>query len=111
MMSLRALDLSIATEIASNYEQLKALRKSLEETQRVSLQLTIENVKLARDSYENGQISFLNVLQVQKQQNDLQTTYLNTLEKFLQVYVALCTAIVSWKNRWVLLLFRVSKQR
>lgn len=58
MMSLRALDLSIATEIASNYEQLKALRKSLEETQRVSLQLTIENVKLARDSYENGQISF-----------------------------------------------------
>ncbi|HAT6935352.1 TPA: TolC family protein [Legionella pneumophila] len=93
IMSLRALDLSIATEIASNYEQIKALRKSLEETQRVSLQLTIENVKLARDSYENGQISFLNVLQVQKQQNDLQTTYLSTLEKFLQVYVALCTAI------------------
>ncbi|MFO9271847.1 TolC family protein [Legionella pneumophila serogroup 1] len=93
MMALRALDLIIETEIASNYAQLKALQMSLRETQTVSLKLAVENVKLARDSYESGQISFLNVLQVQKQQNDLQTTYLNTLEKYLQVYVALCTAI------------------
>ncbi|HCE5384959.1 TPA: TolC family protein [Legionella pneumophila] len=93
LMALRALNLSIETEVTSNYGQLKALQMSLKETQQVSLKLAVENVKLARDSYESGQISFLNVLQVQKQQNDLQTTYLNTLEKYLQVYVALCTAI------------------
>ncbi|WP_106225916.1 TolC family protein [Legionella pneumophila] len=93
VMALHALDLSIETEIASNFGQLKALGMSLRETQSTSLKLGVENVKLARDSYENGQISLLNVLQVQKQQNDLQMTYLATLEKYLQVYVALCTAI------------------
>ncbi|HGF1506941.1 TPA: TolC family protein, partial [Legionella pneumophila] len=93
VMALRALDLSIETEITSNHGQLKALGMSLRETQSTSLKLGVENVKLARDSYENGQISLLNVLQVQKQQNDLQMTYLATLEKYLQVYVALCTAI------------------
>jgi cobalt-zinc-cadmium efflux system outer membrane protein len=95
MMALSALNLSIETEVASNYAQLKALKMSLKETQTVSLKLGVENIKLARDSYENGQISLLNVLQVQKQQNDLQMTYLATLEKYLQVYVALCTALGS----------------
>lgn len=93
MMALRALDLSIETEVASNYAQLKVLQVSLKETQLLSLNLGVNNVKLARESYENAQISLLNVLQVQKQQNDLQMTYLNTLEKYFQVYVALCTAI------------------
>ncbi len=93
IMALRALDLSIETEIASNYAQLKALQMSLRETQNISLKLGVENVKLAREAYEGGQISFLNVLQVQRQQNDLQMTYLATLEKYLQVYVALCTAM------------------
>ncbi|WP_454783506.1 TolC family protein [Legionella sp. WA2022007384] len=93
MLALRALDLIIETEVASNYAQLHALQMSLKETQRVSLKLGVDNVTLAQESYENGQISFLNVLQVQKQQNDLQVTYLNTLEKYYQVYVTLCTAI------------------
>ncbi|HAU1900746.1 TPA: TolC family protein [Legionella pneumophila] len=99
MMALGALDLSIETEVASNYAQLKALQMSLKETQTVSLKLGVDNVKLARESYENGQISLLNVLQVQKQQNDLQMTYLSTLEKYLQVYVALCTAIGPGKTQ------------
>ncbi|HFF3682934.1 TolC family protein [Legionella pneumophila serogroup 1] len=99
IMALRALNLSIATEVASNYDQLNALRMSLKATQQVSLKLGVDNVKLARESYENGQISLLNVLQVQKQQNDLQMTYLNTLEKYLQVYVALCTAIGPGKTQ------------
>lgn len=99
MMALGALDLSIETEVASNYAQLKALQMSIKETQTVSLKLGVDNVKLARESYENGQISLLNVLQVQKQQNDLQMTYLSTLEKYLQVYVALCTAIGPGKTQ------------
>jgi outer membrane protein, heavy metal efflux system len=99
IMALRALDLSIQTEVASNYAQLKALQRSLKETQSISLKLGVDNVKLARESYENGQISLLNVLQVQKQQNDLQMTYLSTLEKYVQVYVALCTAIGPGKSQ------------
>lgn len=93
LMALDALNLAIDTEVASNYGQIKALQTSLEQTQTTSLRLALDNVKLAREAYQNGQISFLNALQVQRQQNDLQVAYLTTLEKYFQVYVALCTAI------------------
>lgn len=93
LMLLKALNLAIDTEISSNYEQLNALHTSLTQTRRTSLPLGLNNVKMARDAYQNGQISLLNVLQIQRQQNDLQVAYLNTLEKYFQVYVALCTAI------------------
>ncbi len=93
LMALRALNLAIETEVASNYAQLKALHASLVQAKNTSLRLSIENIKLAQDAYQNGQISLLNVLQIQRQQNDLQNAYLNTLEKYFQVYVALCTAM------------------
>ena len=63
------------------------------QTQSTSLRLGLENVKLAREAYQNGQVSFLNVLQVQRQQNDVQMAYLMTVEQYFQSYVALCTAI------------------
>lgn len=93
LMALRALNLTIETAVASNYAQLKALHSSLLQTKSTSLRLSVENIKLAQDAYQNGQISLLNVLQIQRQQNDLQNAYLNTLEKYFQVYVALCTAM------------------
>lgn len=93
IMALRALNLAIETEVASNHAQLQALQRSLLQTKDTSLKLSLNNIKLARDAYQNGQISFLNVLQVQRQQNELQVTYLTTLEKYFQAYVALCTAI------------------
>ncbi len=93
MMALRALNLTIETEVASNYAQLQALQNTLKQTQNTSLKLTLSNIKLAREAYKNGQLSLLNVVQVQRQQNDLQMAYLTNLEKYVQAYVALCTAI------------------
>jgi cobalt-zinc-cadmium efflux system outer membrane protein len=93
IMALRALNLTIETQVASQLAQLKLLGQTLEQTQNQSLQLTVKNVLLAREAYKNGQLSLLNLVQVQRQQNDVQLTYLTNLEKYLQAYVALCTAI------------------
>ncbi|STX55485.1 chemiosmotic efflux system C protein C [Legionella beliardensis] len=93
LMALNALNLVIETEVVSNFNQVSLLKKSLSQTKATSLRLSLANVKLARDAYQNGQMSLLNVLQVQRQQNDLQAVYLTTIEKYFQSYVALCTAI------------------
>ncbi|HAU3504142.1 TPA: TolC family protein [Legionella pneumophila] len=93
IMALDALNLAIETEVASNYGQLNALKISVVQTQGTSLRLGLENMKLAQDAYQNGQVSFLNVLQVQRQQNDVQMAYLTTVAQYFQSYVALCTAI------------------
>jgi cobalt-zinc-cadmium efflux system outer membrane protein len=93
LLALRALNLAIETQVASNYAQLKILQHTLHQTQSQSLQLTLKNVQLAREAYKNGQLSLLNLVQVQRQQNDFQLAYLTNLEKYLQVHVALCTAI------------------
>ncbi len=93
MMAIEALNLVIETEVTSNYGQLNALKTSVVQTQGTSLRLGLENVKLAREAYQNGQVSFLNVLQVQRQQNDVQMAYLTTVGQYFQSYVALCTAI------------------
>ncbi len=93
IMAIDALNLAIETEVTSNYGQLNALKISVVQTQGTSLRLGLENVKLAREAYQNGQVSFLNVLQVQRQQNDVQMAYLTTVGQYFQSYVALCTAI------------------
>lgn len=93
MMAIDALNLVIETEVASNYGQLNALKTSVVQTQGTSLRLGLENVALAREAYQNGQVSFLNVLQVQRQQNEVQMAYLTTVGQYFQSYVALCTAI------------------
>lgn len=91
--NLNALNLAIETEVTSNYEQVKALKTSLLQTKSTFLGLGHTNVKLAREAYQNGQVAFLNLLQVQRQQNDIQMAYLTTAEQYFQSYVALCTAI------------------
>ncbi|RUR10050.1 TolC family protein [Legionella septentrionalis] len=93
MMTIDALNLAIETDVTSNYGQLNILKTSLIQTQGTSLRLGLQNVKLAREAYQNGQVSFLNLLQVQRQQNDVQMAYLTTVEQYFQSYVALCAAM------------------
>ena len=93
MTKMQALKLTIETEVASNYTQIKALQTALEQSRLANLGLTTRNVTLARNAYKNGQISLLEVVQIQRQQNDLQVTYLNMLEKYLQTLVKFCTAL------------------
>lgn len=93
LLALNALTLTIKTEVASNYAQLMALQRLLDQMKNTSFRLANANVTLAQDAYKNGQLSLFNVMQVQRQQSDLQLNYFTTLEKVLQNYVALCTAI------------------
>lgn len=93
LMKLHALKLAIQTEVAGNYARVQALQNVLYESQSSSLKLAARNVKLARDAYSHGQASLLEVVQAQRQHNDLQTIYLNTLDQHLQALVKLCTAL------------------
>ncbi|MBA2652056.1 MAG: TolC family protein [Tatlockia sp.] len=93
MIKMQALKLVIQTELASNFNQLQALEKALQQSHLSTLKLRNRNVNLARNAYKNGQISLLEVLQIQRQQNDLQVAYLNMLEKYLQAFVKLCAAL------------------
>ncbi|CDZ76737.1 Cation efflux system protein CzcC [Legionella massiliensis] len=93
LAKMQALRLTIRTEVASNYRQLVLLQKALQQSRLGTLKLRSRNVNLARNAYKNGQISLLEVLQIQRQQNDLQVAYLNMLEKYLQALVKLCTAL------------------
>lgn len=98
LTKLQALKLSIQTEIAANYAQVQALQKALEQAQRNVLKLANRNVALARNAYKNGQISLLEVLQVQRQQYELQVAQLNMLEKYSQALVRLCIALGNDNN-------------
>ncbi|KTC86154.1 MULTISPECIES: TolC family protein [Legionella] len=93
LSKMQALKLVIETEVTSNYAQLQALEAALKLSRLRTVKLTLRNVKLARDAYRNGQVSLLEVLQIQRQQNDLQVAYLNMLEKYLQALVKFCTAL------------------
>lgn len=94
LMTIKALKLAIRNEVASNYGQVNALYIALQQLQTGNtLKLVTRNVNLAREAYQNGQISLLEVLQIQRQQNELQTSQLNVLEKYLQAVVKLCTAL------------------
>lgn len=94
LMKVQALSLTIKTEVASNYGQVQALQTALYQSQTgTTAKLTQRNLKLAREAYRNGQISLLEVLQIQRQQNELQTARLNILEKYLQAVVNLCTSL------------------
>ncbi|KTD23882.1 chemiosmotic efflux system C protein C [Legionella lansingensis] len=94
LMKLQALKLAIETEVASAYGQVKELQTALKQSQNGdTLKLITRNVKLAREAYKNGQISLLEILQIQRQQNELQIAKLTILEKYLQAVAKLCTAI------------------
>jgi cobalt-zinc-cadmium efflux system outer membrane protein len=102
-MKLQALKLTIEAEVASNYGLLQSLQRVLQSSQSNSLTLTARNVKLAREAYNNGQISLMEVVQAQRQQNDLQIAYLNTLDQYLQALVKLQIAMGGDLNRYHLI--------
>jgi cobalt-zinc-cadmium efflux system outer membrane protein len=90
---IRSAQLSIETEVASSYQQVILLKDTLRQSQNQSLSLSTRNVKLAHQAYGIGQISLFEVVQVQRQQNDLQMAYLDTLDQYLQAIIKLCSAL------------------
>ncbi|MHB1948629.1 MAG: TolC family protein [Gammaproteobacteria bacterium] len=88
---IRAAQLSIETEVASSYQQVLLLKNTLKQSQDQSL--SKRNIKLAQQAYGVGQISLLEVVQVQRQQNDLQMAYLDTLDQYFQALIKLWGAV------------------
>jgi cobalt-zinc-cadmium efflux system outer membrane protein len=90
---IQAVQLFIETEVASSYQQVILLQSILKQSQSTSFSLSMRNIHLAQNAYSAGQISLFEVVQAQRQQNDLQMAYLDTLNQYLQALVKLCNSI------------------
>jgi len=93
LSKIEALKLAIQTEVKNAYSEVQGLKNILERSNNNSIVLSEKNALLAQHAYNNGQISFLEVVQAQRQQNDLQSLYLNTLDQYFQAFVKLQTAV------------------
>lgn len=93
LSKIEALKLAIQTEVKNAYSEVQGLKNILERSDNNSIVLSEKNALLAQQAYHNGQISFLEVVQAQRQQNDLQSLYLNTLDQYFQAFVKLQTAV------------------
>lgn len=90
---IRALKLAIETEVTSTYQQLRILKTTIINNKQGALTLGLKNIELAKKAYQNGLLSFLGLVQIQRQQNDLHMNYLTINDQYLQSLVKFCTAI------------------
>jgi cobalt-zinc-cadmium efflux system outer membrane protein len=81
---IEALKLNIENEVATTYAETERLRSALQQYQQNILPLGDRNVRLAQQGYNQGLVSVLEVVQAQRQQSELNISYLNTLDQYLQ---------------------------
>lgn len=93
---LTALRFRIQNDIAGKHEQLARLFAVLASYREQTLPLTRRNTALVHDAYQKGQASILEVVQVERQENDLNLTYADAVAQYLQVRAALDTAAVTF---------------
>lgn len=101
-----ALRLAIANEVAATYHQLRRLATTLTAQQKRMLPLSQRNTELARDSYGQGQISIIEVVQVERLRNELRANYLDIYDSYLQSRARLDMATGAWSE----IATRVSEQ-
>ena len=89
---IEALRLGITAEVVTAYADVSNLRSSLEGSQKDLLPVSARNVRLAQKGYREGLVSVVEVVQAQRQQGELNATYLTTLDQYLQALVRLRTA-------------------
>ena len=90
---IEALRLEIGNEIAGTHAEASRLHAALDQYGAGILPISQSNVKLAQQGYSQGLIPVFEVVQAQRQQADLNATYLSTLDQYLQALVRLHTAI------------------
>ncbi len=89
---LRALELSITSEVQTLAIELKRLKQVLEQYSNETLQLSQSNVSLLRKSYEEGLVSISAVLQAQQQLRELRQSYADAIGEFLRAHTDFETA-------------------
>jgi cobalt-zinc-cadmium efflux system outer membrane protein len=85
--------LRIAGEVASAYGEATKLQSSLSQYGQRLLPISQRSVRLAREGYNQGLIPVFDVVQAQRQQAELNATYLTTLDQYLQTLARLHTAV------------------
>ena len=89
---IEALKLSIGNEVTSAFAEADRLRQVMSKYQRGMLPVSERNVHLAQQGYSQGLVTIVEVVQAQRQQNELNGAYLNTLDQYLQALSRLRTA-------------------
>jgi outer membrane protein, heavy metal efflux system len=92
---LIALQLRIGNEVAGRHEQVSGLLTALNAYTERTLPLSRRNTELARDAYRKGQLSIADVVQAERQENDLNTGYADTFAQFLRALAELNAATVT----------------
>ncbi len=84
---IEALKLSIGNEVATAYAEAERLRTAVQQYQQDILPVSDRNVRLAQQGYDQGLVSIVEVIQAQRQQSELNISYLNVLDQYLQALV------------------------
>jgi cobalt-zinc-cadmium efflux system outer membrane protein len=85
--------LRIAGEVAGAYGEVTKLQASLSQYGQRLLPISQRSVRLAQEGYNEGLIPVFDVVQAQRQQAELNATYLTTLDQYLQTLTRLHTAV------------------
>lgn len=93
---LAALRLRIENDVAGKYAQVMRLLAALNAYTRHTLPLSRSNAELARNAYRQGQVSIVEVIQAERQENELNTAYTDALGQYLQALAALNTTAATW---------------
>jgi outer membrane protein TolC len=89
---IAALRHSIENEVASNLAEVKRLQQSTLDYRRTLIPMSERNLTMVQQSYGQGQLTITEVVQAARQQSDLNVSYLNTLNLYLQALSKLRTA-------------------
>jgi cobalt-zinc-cadmium efflux system outer membrane protein len=85
--------LSISGEVAGAYGEATKLQASLSQYGQRLIPISQRSVRLAQEGYNQGLIPVFDVVQAQRQQGELNATYLITLDQYLQTLARLHTAV------------------
>lgn len=88
-----ALTQQIGSEVAAAHAEAASLQTLYRNYVSTLLPVTARNVALAQKGYEQGLVPLLEVIQAQRQESDLRTSALNTLDLYLQAYSRLQAAV------------------
>jgi outer membrane protein, heavy metal efflux system len=91
-----ALQMRIENEVTGRYAQVMRLLDALTAYRDRTLPLSSRTAELARKAYSMGQLSIADVVQAQRQEIDLNSSYADTLALYLQARADLKTATAGW---------------
>ncbi len=84
-----ALELTVTAEIESAYRRVEDIRGVVEGFRTKLIPLADSNVTVAQDAYRSGLTSVHQVIQVQRQQSELRTGYLDVLGQYRRAMIDL----------------------